>query len=135
VLCMTGFKLHYSSLARKAFELIPKPTILVANVFDERWPDDSWANDPKMGGGNVLSQGCHTVELLSYFARSSASRIFATGGNLHHPKIEITDSLAASIEFESGAIANLTIADAGAMPHNGKFLIRIANGIRTVELY
>jgi predicted dehydrogenase len=135
VLCMTGFKLHYASLARKAFELMPKPTVLVANVFDARWPDTIWANDPKRGGGNVLSQGCHAVELLMYFTRSAPKSVHAVGGNLHHTAIDITDSIATSMEFESGAIASLTVADSGAMPHNGKFLIRMSDGERSIELY
>ena len=135
VLCMTGFKLHYSSLARRVRELMPKPSVMVANVFDTRWPDDIWANDPKRGGGNVLSQGCHAVELLSYFAGSLPSRVFAVGGNLHHRDIDVIDSIAASIEYKSGAIANLTIADAGAMQHDGKFLFRLSNGAQTIELY
>jgi predicted dehydrogenase len=135
VLCMTGFKLHYSSLVQKAFELLPNPIVLVANVFDERWPDDIWANDPKRGGGNVLSQGCHAVELLIRFARSKPTYVFAFGGNLNHKSISVTDNLAASIQFESGAVANLIVADAGAMPHNGKFLIRIADGMKSIELY
>jgi len=135
VFCMTGFKLHHSSLVQKAFDLLPDPIILVANVFDERWPDDIWANDPKRGGGNVLSQGCHAVELLIHFARSKPRSVFAFGGNLNHKAIAVTDSVACSIQFDSGAIANLTVADAGAMPHNGKFLIRFANGVKSIELY
>src|ERR1017187_1318745 len=42
VLCMTGFKLHYSSLARKAKELVKNPIALSARVMEIRWPDDSW---------------------------------------------------------------------------------------------
>jgi predicted dehydrogenase len=135
VLCMTGFKFHYSTLVRNAVELLIAPRVLVANIFDKRWADDIWANDPVRGGGNVLSQGCHAIELLMILAKSTAQLVFATGGNLHHPGLAITDSIAASIRFSSGAIGNLTVSDTGETPHNSKFLIRASDGKRTLELY
>jgi predicted dehydrogenase len=134
-LCMTGFKLHYYSLAKKAKELIGKPVALSAHVIDGRWPDDHWANDPISGGGNVLSQGCHAVELLTYLTGAKPVRIFAEGGNLHHPGLGIIDTMAATITYENGAVATLLIGDAGGMPHDGKFTFQAMNGKETVHLY
>jgi len=135
VVCMTGFKLHYYSLARKAKELIGQPIALTARVIDGRWPDDHWANDPVRGGGNVLSQGCHAVELLAYLAGAKPVRIFAEGGNLHHPGLDIVDTMAATITYENGAVATLLISDVGEMPHDGKFTFQAMNGKETVHLY
>ncbi|HWF44172.1 MAG TPA: Gfo/Idh/MocA family oxidoreductase [Candidatus Kapabacteria bacterium] len=135
VLCMTGFKLHYYSLAKKANALLPNPILLTAHVSDRRWPDGSWANDPIRGGGNVLSQGCHAVEMLCRLAGSKPSRIYADGGNLHHPNNAIVDTMAATIAFENGAVASLTIGDAGEMPHDGKFSFTTSSGTETVHLY
>jgi predicted dehydrogenase len=135
VLCMTGFKLHYYSLARKAKELIGTPLALSAHVIDGHWPDDHWANDPVRGGGNVLSQGCHAVELLTYLAGAKPVRIFAEGGNLHHPRLEIVDTMSATISYDSGAVATLLIGDLGEMPHDGKFTFQAMNGRETVYLY
>ncbi len=137
VLCMTGFKLHYCSLARKAKALIKNPQVLSAQVMDKRWPDDSWANDPIRGGGNVLSQGCHAVEMLCYLAGSKPIRIFAEGGNLRHPKLGtgFVDTMAATISFENEAVATLLIGDAGEAPHDGKFNFQSMNGIQSIHLY
>ncbi len=137
VQCMTGFKFHYMSLTRKAKELLKSPQVLSAEVIERRWPDDSWANDPLKGGGNVLSQGCHAVELLLDLAQARPVRIFAEGGNLRHPSLgpEFRDTMCATIAFENEAVASLRIADAGEMPHDGKFSIQAMNGIETVHLY
>ena len=135
--CMAGFKLHYSSLARTAKELIKTPQMLFARVMEKRWPDDSWANDPAIGGGNVLSQGCHAVELLCYLAGAKPMRILADGGNLRHPKLgsRFVDSMSATISFDNGAIGTLLIGDAGEMPHDGKFDIQAMNGRETIHLF
>ncbi len=135
VFCMSGFKLHYYSLARKARSLIGQPLALTAHVIDRRWPDDSWANDPIRGGGNVLSQGCHAVELLCHFAGSRPIRIYAEGGNLHHPALNLIDTMAATISFESGSVASLLIGDVGETPHDGKFTFHAMNGRQSVHLY
>ncbi|MFI5200813.1 MAG: Gfo/Idh/MocA family protein [Candidatus Kapaibacterium sp.] len=137
VLCMTGFKLHYCSLARKAKTLMKNPQVLSAQVMDKRWPDDSWANDPIRGGGNVLSQGCHAVEMLCYVAGSKPIRIFAEGGNLRHPKLgtQFVDTMAATLSFENGAVATLLIGDAGETPHDGKFSFQAMNGTQSFHLY
>ncbi len=137
VRCMTGFKLHYCSLAHKAKELMEAPQMLSAQVVERRWPDESWANDPLKGGGNVLSQGCHAVEMLCYLAGSRPVRVFAEGGNLLHSALgsEFVDSMAASISFDNGAVATLLIGDAGEMPHDGKFNFQAMNGSETVHLY
>jgi predicted dehydrogenase len=143
--CMTGFKLHYYSLARKAKALIGTPLALSAHVLDGRWPDDHWANDPIRGGGNVLSQGCHAVELLTYLAGAKPVRIFAEGGNLHHLNFPLlkkewegggfVDTMTATIKYENGVVATLLIGDAGEMPHDGKFSFQAMNGKETIHLY
>lgn len=135
VQCMSGFKLHYCSLARKAKELIKSPQLLSARIVEKRWPDDSWANDPLKGGGNVLSQGCHAVELLCYLSGSKPIRIYAEGGNLRHSGIDIVDSMAATISFENGTVATLLIGDAGELPRNGKFDIQAMDGTKSIHLY
>jgi len=145
VICMTGFKLHYYSLSKKAKELIGTPIALSAHVIDRRWPDDSWANDPLRGGGNVLSQGCHAVELLTYLAGARPVRIFAEGGNLHHPHLPLlkkegagggfVDTMAATISYDNGAIATLLVGDVGETPHDGKFSFQAMNGKQSIHLY
>lgn len=135
VLCMSGFKLHYYSLASKAKELIGRPIALTAQVIDLRWPDGHWANDPITGGGNVLSQGCHAVELLSYLAAAKPMRIYAEGGNLHHPSLDIIDTMAATISYDSGAVATLFVGDVGEAPHDGKFSFQAMDGEKSVHLY
>lgn len=135
VKCMTGFKLRYYPLAQKAISLIKTPVVISAQVSDNRWPDDHWANDPIKGGGNILSQGCHAIDLVNNFANSKPIRVFAEGGNLHHPKNKITDALAITLTYESGAIASVTISDTSLIPSLGKFSFSVSDGGTSFLLY
>ena len=49
IFLMPAFKMRYYPLIRKAKEFIPHPQVIVAQMMDERWSDDSWAQDPVQG--------------------------------------------------------------------------------------
>lgn len=135
ILCMTGFKMRYYPLVAKAKELIELPVLLAGQITEKRWPDDSWANDPVKGGGNVLSQGCHAVDLLCYLADSRPVRVYGEARNLGHPSQDIIDALTATLAFESGAIASLTIGDSGVTPFTDKLSFQAMDGEKTIHLY
>jgi len=132
---MTAFKLRYSSMVRAAREFLPHPTILVGQMMDVRWPDDFWGNDLVEGGGNVLSQGCHSVDLLCCLADGEPVRVFAEGGNFHHANLRIVDSIVATLQFNNGAIATLVQGDSGHTPLTSKFSFQMMDGLRTVHLH
>lgn len=134
VRCMTGFKLRYYPLLEQARAYIPQPILLHGQIMDNRWPDDSWANDPIKGGGNVLSQGCHAIDLLTWLANSKPVQVIAEARNLHHPSLPITDTLSATISFENGAIANVLISDAGESAIVGKFSFEAFSGTASFHL-
>ena len=63
----------------------------------------TWAMD---GGGALMNQGVHTVDLLLWFLGRPVS-ISGHAALLAHRDIEVEDTAAATIEFESGALAVL----------------------------
>lgn len=132
---MTGFKMRYYPSVARVREFIPKPIVTIAQMMDERWPSDFWANDPVRGGGNVLSQGCHTMDLVCYLNGSEPERIYAEGGNFTHPGIGITDTIVATIRFANGSIAGIVQGDAGQTPVVSKFSFQVLDGRRTAHLH
>ncbi|MCL2515437.1 MAG: Gfo/Idh/MocA family oxidoreductase [Microbacteriaceae bacterium] len=63
----------------------------------------TWALD---GGGSTMNQGVHTVDLLVWFLGRPVA-VFAYAASLAHERIEVEDTLAATVRFENGAIAVL----------------------------
>jgi len=61
----------------------------------------TWALD---GGGAVMNQAVHTVDLLRWYLGTPAE-ISAHAGLLAHERIEVEDVLTATVRFESGALA------------------------------
>ena len=132
---MTAFKLRYYPSVRKVLEFVPSPKLCIAQMMDDRWGDSFWGNDPDRGGGNVLSQGCHAADLMCHLLRSEPVTVYASGGNFHHPGTSITDTLAATVTFASGATGSLVIGDVGRTPFVSKLSIQIMDGTRTAHLH
>lgn len=61
----------------------------------------TWALD---GGGAIMNQGVHTVDLLRWFCGRPVE-IFAHAARLAHEGIEVEDTATATVSFESGALA------------------------------
>jgi len=63
----------------------------------------TWAMD---GGGCVMNQGVHTVDLLRWFC-GAPKRVHARMNTAAHTGIEVEDSLVATVEFQNGALATI----------------------------
>lgn len=135
VIFMTGFKLRYNPVVLKSREFLPNPTFVMAQIMDTRWPDDFWAQDPVKGGGNVLSQGCHAMDLACHLNGSDPAEIFAECGTRSHTGTEVIDSLVATIRFANGGFASVAIGDSGTVPHLSKFSFQAVGAGRSVLLH
>jgi predicted dehydrogenase len=108
---------HFVQLARQR---VGQPRFVAGNFVDVRWPDDYWAVDPIKGGGNVLSQGCHAADLLTYLVGADPVRVYATGGVMNHdPNVTPTfDTIFANVTYANGMPTSLVIGDFGPAPYS-----------------
>jgi len=125
----TAFKMRYYELILKAREIVPEPIMITMQMMDNPWGPNIWANDPVMGGGNVISQGCHSCDILRFVARRDPIEVFAVGGNYYQPS-GVTDNLCATFRFEGNIAASWVQGDAGCPAHTSKFFMQVfAEGI------
>lgn len=119
---VVGFQARHCPYVRRAREALPRPRVLVGQMIDPRWGDAHWAQDPVTGGGNVLSQGVHTFDLLCYLAGDEPAAVHAEGGTYTHDPAatEVIDTVVATIRFRGGAVATVAIGDFGPSHWAGK---------------
>jgi predicted dehydrogenase len=125
VILMLGHKLRWAPVVRTVQELIPRPQFLMGQVMDHRWPDESWASQPDIGGANVLSQGCHIIDLLHALAGSDPVWVAGAGGSITHPDSPLVDQASALIRYENGVVATALMGDAGVNPVTSKFFAQV----------
>jgi len=76
-----------------------------AYYSDSSWRG-TWALD---GGGALMNQGIHAVDLLQWFG-GEVAEVAARAATLAHTGIEVEDSLAACLRFAHGGLGTITAA-------------------------
>lgn len=132
---MICFKMRFMPMVRKVRELIRNPILLVGQMMDSRWSDESWSQRPITGGGNVKSQGPHTVDLLCYLAGSDPEVVYSEGGDITHKGSGIIDNIVGTIKFNNGIVASVIQGDGGLSKFTSKFFIEVFAEDKGATLY
>jgi myo-inositol 2-dehydrogenase/D-chiro-inositol 1-dehydrogenase len=137
VVLMVGFQRRFAPLVLLARRLVPRPFLSLGQMMDNRWGDTIWTQDPIRGGGNVISQGCHTFDLLCYLHQDEPVAVYAAGGTFTHDPQATTviDNVAATVRFAGGGAAAVVQGDGGLPEHVSKFFFEVFDGERAAQLY
>ncbi len=112
---------------------IGKP--LLGTVFMFGWRDEAYyKSDPWRGswegegGGVLVNQSPHQLDLLQWFMGSEIEEVYGTWKNLNHPYIEVEDTALAIVKFKNGALANIIVSNSQKPGIYGKVHIHGENG-------
>ena len=103
---MVGFNRRFAPLALKMKELLgdgQTPVNIVATMNAGFIPADFWVHDPELGGGRIIGEACHFIDLCSYLAGSRVTAVCmnAMGTNPD----EMTDNATIILKYENGSNA------------------------------
>jgi predicted dehydrogenase len=140
---MVGFNRRFAPLVERLQSELGDPDDLVIAVRVNAGPlaSDHWLHDPVEGGGRLLGEACHFVDLIATLASSPA--VFAHAVAVPQPgrSIECSDSFTVDIRF-AGAVASLAYSGGGDMrlPKErvelfGGGLAAVLDDFRTLEIY
>jgi predicted dehydrogenase len=99
---MVGFNRRFAPQVQKAKSLlrgITAPKAMVMTVNSGAIPPEHWTQDPQAGGGRIIGEGCHFVDLLRFLAGSP----IATMGALAMDSAS-SDTVSIQLRFEDGSI-------------------------------
>jgi predicted dehydrogenase len=99
---MVGFNRRFAPQVQKISSLLkgvtgPKSFVMTVNAGTI--PSEHWTQDPEVGGGRIIGEACHFIDLLRFMA---GSRIAS-----HHVikmDSQSGDSVTISLKFEDGSI-------------------------------
>lgn len=129
-----GFIRRFSSIGMRAKELIQSPKVVFGQIMEAPWGYNHWAQNPRTGGGNVISQGCHLFDLVCWYAGSDPVEVSAKGGELTHQGTGIIDNMACNIQFANGVLGNIVAGDSGVPKIVQKFFLEILCGESAVSI-
>ncbi|MBI1922655.1 bi-domain-containing oxidoreductase [Candidatus Poribacteria bacterium] len=116
-LVMVGFNRRFApmTLELKAFlRDVNEPLILTYRVNAGFIPSEHWVHDSQEGGGRIIGEVCHFVDIIQYLAGSPITSVYAralpNNGRYHNDNVAITLNLEnASV----GTVIYLANADKG----------------------
>jgi predicted dehydrogenase/threonine dehydrogenase-like Zn-dependent dehydrogenase len=106
---MVGFNRRFAPHIEKMNKLLAtvhQPMSFIMTVNAGAVPDDHWVHDVERGGGRIIGEACHFVDLLRYLSHSlikdvSAVKIGPAGGSVRGDKMTIT------LKFENGSFGSI----------------------------
>ena len=101
-LLMVGFNRRFAPLVRRLEALMGRrsgPVQLHYRINAGRVPPQSWVHDPEVGGGRIIGECCHFLDLAAAIIGQPALRISATAS--------AADSIAALASYPDGSAATV----------------------------
>ena len=115
-LLAVGFNRRYSPLALRAREVLDRlggPALAIYRVNAGPLPAGHWVQDPAEGGGRILGECCHFLDLLLFLLREPLRSIEARALPADGVRVTGGDSFTALLGFGGGSQAVLVYTGLG----------------------
>jgi polar amino acid transport system substrate-binding protein len=113
---MVGFNRRFAPLTREALQHIGSghgPLTISFRCNAGPLPPDHWTYDPKQGGGRIIGEGCHFIDLVCFLDGSRPVSVFAQsiGPGAGGPLAE--DNCFITLRLASGSVASVAYLSVG----------------------
>lgn len=128
-----GFNRRFSPFSLKMKQIIgenPGPISIIATMNAGFIPPESWVHDLQVGGGRIVGEACHFVDLISYLTGSEVDSVSMTSmGKYPGPN---TDNASIHLHYKNGSLGIINYLANGSKAYskervevyfNGKNLI------------
>lgn len=133
---MTGYNRRYAPLTKKTVEFfsdVREPRVVNIRVNAGHIPDDHWIQNPTAGGGRLIGEGCHFVDLAAALTDSLPVRVFASGSAKASKSPLINDNVIIHLSMKNGSIANIVYTANGSKAMKKEY-IEVFGGGRSAVL-
>lgn len=107
---MVGFNRRFSPHARLVKDYFAKrtrPLVLSYRVNAGEIPRDVWIQDPNVGGGRMVGEGCHFIDFMRYVVGAPIMSVQAKSIKIDSAATVAEDSISVNLEFEDGSLGVL----------------------------
>lgn len=104
---MVGFNRRFAPYIQELKKSLNNdlPKAINYRINAGKLPTDHWTQDPKIGGGRIIGEACHFIDLCAFIAESKITKVTANGlqdGN------NLLDTVSISLGFENGSVASIS---------------------------
>jgi predicted dehydrogenase/threonine dehydrogenase-like Zn-dependent dehydrogenase len=141
-LFMVGFNRRFAPMAQqlKAFLAdVHEPLVMHYRVNAGYIPPDHWVHDPDQGGGRIIGEACHFVDILTFLAGALPVQVHAWA--LPNKGRYRDDNVVIILEFADGSLGTITYTANGdkSFPKErvevfGSGVVAVLDDFRRLEL-
>lgn len=138
---MVGFNRRFAPAVKdlkKVFLDTQKKSILI-RVNSGVMPSDHWVNDPTIGGGRIIGEGCHFIDLAMFIA---GSPIVSVSADAMKDPNELNNTVTVSLKMKNGSVASINYFSNGNKSVPKEFIEVFSGGtiaqiddFKTLKLY
>ena len=141
---MIGFNRRFSCLTKKLIETYKDrnyPLVINYRVNASKINESHWVQDPDIGGGRIIGELCHFIDLVNFIVNKKVLNIYCSGIR-SNKEIKLIDDLIANIEYEDNSIGSITYVSNGSQSLFKEYIEVYGGGItivikdfKTYEIY
>lgn len=112
---MVGFNRRFSPVAAALKARLGRsvqPLIINYRINAGFIPKEHWTQQPS-GGGRILGEVCHFLDLMQFFTESVPKKIYAASIDYENEMVKNDDNIGVVIHFRNGSIGTLTYVAGG----------------------
>jgi polar amino acid transport system substrate-binding protein len=104
---MVGYNRRFSPHAQRIKKILSEenPKAINYRINAGSAPHDHWVHDKEIGGGRIIGEVCHFVDLAMFLA---SAKIKSVAANVMRTNMSLLDTLIISLSFKNGSIANIS---------------------------
>ena len=107
---MVGLNRRYSPAGIAAKDLLARlgePAVIDYRVNAGAAPADSWVHDPAIGGGRIVGEMCHSIDLVQFIVQAEPTEVVARATGSATEGSADPDTVVALLTFPNGTIATV----------------------------
>ena len=124
---MVGFNRRFSPAVKelKKVFLAEEPKSIMIRVNSGILPSNHWVNDPEIGGGRIIGEGCHFIDLAMFLADSPIISVSA-----EHMKDadNLNNTVIVNLKMKNGSIASINYFSNGNKKVSKEFIEVFSGG-------
>lgn len=116
-LLQVGFNRRFSQAARalrKHFGRNPGPLTMMYRISAGHIPLSHWTQDPVAGGGRILGEVCHFIDLMQYMCGADPVEVSAMCIRTDNQQVKADDNVVISLRFADGSVGSIGYFAEGA---------------------
>lgn len=113
---MVGFNRRFSPLAQRArafFDSVDSPLSILYRVNAGRIPKEHWLQNAVEGGGRIVGEVCHFIDLMQFLTNSPPVSVFAESVSAKTDKTIDADSVFITLRFADGSNGSIAYLSEG----------------------